>query len=68
QVIRNNNEIEIELKDIERISYSGKELCTISVPSIIRYIRERDQIKDKPQQDDGVGGLKKAVEDYIERD
>ncbi|MCW1520473.1 hypothetical protein [Acinetobacter baumannii] len=68
QVIKKNKEIEIEIKDNERNKYSGKELFTMIVPSIIRYIRERDQIKDKPQQDDGVGGLKKAVEDYIERD
>ncbi|MDS7930893.1 hypothetical protein RMB13_15730 [Acinetobacter sp. V102_4] len=68
QVIKKNREIEIELKDNERNKYSGKELFTMIVPSIIRYIRERDQIKDKPQQDDGVGGLKKAVEDYIEGD
>lgn len=68
QIIENNKEIKNELEGNERNKYSGKELFTMIVPSIIRYIRERDQIKDKPQQDDGVGGLKKAVEDYIKGD
>jgi len=69
QVIKKNKEIEIELEDNKRNkSYNGKELFAMIVPSIIRYIRERDQIKDKPQQDDGVVGLKKAVEDYLKGD
>lgn len=69
QVIKKNKEIESELEDNKRNkSYNGKELFAMIVPSIIRYIRERDQIKDKPQQDDGVGGLKKAVEDYLKGD
>ncbi|KYQ85257.1 hypothetical protein AWW72_05665 [Acinetobacter sp. NRRL B-65365] len=69
QIIENYKEIEMELEDNKRNkSYSGKELFGMIVPSVIRYIRERDQIKVKPQQDDGVGGLKKAVEEYLEGD
>ncbi|MDC4765077.1 hypothetical protein NQ808_18115, partial [Acinetobacter baumannii] len=48
--------------------YSDKELFAMIVPSVIRYIRERDQIKVKPQQNDGVSGLRKAVKDYLEDD
>ncbi|AXJ89589.1 hypothetical protein DKP84_01605 [Acinetobacter pittii] len=38
------------------------------VPTAIRYIRLRDKIVDKPRQDDGVAGLRKAVEDYLKGD
>ncbi|NAR57652.1 hypothetical protein [Acinetobacter haemolyticus] len=69
QIIENNKEIEIELEDNKKNkSYNGKELFEMIVPIAIRYIRERNQIKDKPQQDDGVGGLKKAVEGYLNGD
>lgn len=68
QVVKKNKEIEVELKDNERKKYSDKELFAMIVPSVIRYIRERDQIKVKPQQNDGVSGLRKAVKDYLEDD
>jgi len=68
QIIENNKEIKKELEGNKRKKYSDKELFTMIVPIVIRYIRERDQIKDKPQQDDGVGGLKEAVKDYLEGD
>lgn len=69
QIIEKKEKIKVELEDNKRNkSYNGKELFAMIVPSVIRYIRERDQIKDKPQQDDGVGGLKKAVEDYLKND
>lgn len=68
QIIENNKEIKNELEDNNRNKYNGKELFAMIVPSVIRYIRERDQIKDKPQQEDGVGGLKEEVKDYLKGD
>ncbi|OBY74229.1 hypothetical protein [Acinetobacter gyllenbergii] len=69
QLIENYKEIEIQLEDNKRNkSYSGKDLFKMIVPTAIRYIRLRDKIVDKPRQDDGVAGLKKAVKDYLKND